>query len=109
MPGWLVAVDGKLTVALDITLSEELKEEGIARELVNRIQNLRKESGLELTDRISVKVGSNPLIEEALKNNMNYLQSEVLADSVDFLGEGNEAQTMFELEEGNVQISIDKK
>jgi len=84
IPGWLVNSEGGLTVALDITLSEELKAEGIARELVNRVQNLRKDSGLEVTDRILLKVDTNEEIRKAIEANASYVCNEVLANDVVF-------------------------
>jgi isoleucyl-tRNA synthetase len=86
IPGWLVATEGGLTVALDITLTEELKAEGIARELINRVQNLRKDSGLEVTDRITLKVETSEAIREAIKANMDYVCNEVLANGIEFGG-----------------------
>ena len=85
IPGWLVASEGKVTVALDITISEELRNEGIARELVNRIQNLRKDSGLEVTDRINVSIMHHDAVTPAVKNNLRYICTEILADSFDVL------------------------
>jgi isoleucyl-tRNA synthetase len=82
IPGWLVANDGKLTVALDVTVTDELREEGIAREFVNRIQNLRKDSGLEVTDKININIGKHPDINKAIKNNEDYILSQTLAKSV---------------------------
>ena len=82
IPGWLITTEGNLTVALDVTISKELKEEGFAREFVNRIQNLRKESGLEITDRIDLKIKSNEIINEAVEKNLEYICSETLADSL---------------------------
>ena len=79
MPGWLVANDGQLTIALDIELTQELREEGIARELINRIQNLRKSSGLEVTDRIRVTLSSQPDIDAAVQHFHDYIASQVLA------------------------------
>jgi isoleucyl-tRNA synthetase len=84
IPGWLVATEGGLTVALDITLSEELKAEGIARELINRVQNLRKDTGLEVTDRILLKVETTEFIQEAILANMEYVCNEVLANGIEF-------------------------
>ena len=83
IPGWQVANDNTLTVALDITLSEELKAEGMARELVNRIQNLRKEKGFELTDRIAIRLESNEKILPAIDRFKNYITSETLALGLD--------------------------
>lgn len=82
--GWQVASQDNLTVALDIQISQSLKEEGIAREFVNRIQNLRKEIGLEVTDRINVRLTENIEIQSAINNNLSYICSEILADSLEF-------------------------
>ncbi len=83
--GWLVASEGALTVALDVTISEGLREEGIARELVNRIQNLRKDSGFEVTDRISVKLQKHEEITKAVKTNLEYIKAETLTDSLEIV------------------------
>ncbi len=106
IPGWLVLSDRGITVALDIQISEELKAEGIARELVNRIQNIRKDSGLEVTDRITISIENHPFIEEAVKRNFDYICAETLADNLNFeqkdqLTEGE----VVEIEEG-VSISV---
>jgi isoleucyl-tRNA synthetase len=79
IPGWKVANDGALTVALDVTISDSLRGEGVAREFVNRIQNIRKESGLEVTDKISVKILSNDIYNEAIETNSEYIRAQVLA------------------------------
>jgi isoleucyl-tRNA synthetase len=84
IPGWLVANANGITVALDITLTDELKNEGIARELVNRIQNIRKDSGFEVTDRIKVYLQNNEALEEAIKANEEYIKSETLTDELIF-------------------------
>ncbi len=81
--GWLVAGSGNLTVALDITITEELRDEGIARELVNRIQNLRKDSGFEVTDKIEIIIENNDLIGNAIKNNATYIKTETLATTLE--------------------------
>ena len=78
IPGWKVANSGQITVALDVTLSDSLKEEGLARELVNRIQNLRKDSGLDVTDKILVKIQQNDALDTAIQNNLNYICAETL-------------------------------
>ncbi|MEZ4855189.1 MAG: isoleucine--tRNA ligase [Gelidibacter sp.] len=83
--GWLVASSGTLTVALDVTLTEDLKREGIARELVNRIQNLRKDSGFELTDRIVVQFQKDEQIINAINKNLEYIKTETLTDEVEIL------------------------
>lgn len=78
IPGWKVANSGQITVALDITLTSALKEEGLARELVNRIQNMRKDSGLDVTDKILVKIQQNEALDSAIQNNLNYICAETL-------------------------------
>ncbi|PQJ31741.1 isoleucine--tRNA ligase [Nonlabens arenilitoris] len=80
--GWLVANQSGITVALDVTISPELKKEGISRELVNRIQNIRKDSGLEVTDRINIVVQSHHEIDDAVKSNEQYIMDETLADDL---------------------------
>ena len=95
IPGWLVANANGITVALDITLTEELKEEGIARELVNRIQNIRKDSGFEVTDKIKVALQRNGALEQAIRNNENYVCSETLTEALiftDMLDKGTEIE-----------------
>ena len=87
IPGWKVANQGPLTVALDVTITPELKEEGYARELVNRIQNLRKETNFEVTDKIIVKVSGENYLNDVLKNNSEYISSQVLASSLEFVPE----------------------
>jgi isoleucyl-tRNA synthetase len=82
MPGWLVASEGKLTVALDITITDELRREGVARELVNRIQNIRKESGFEVTDKIRVEIESNDLTAPAVESFAQYIAQQTLAVDV---------------------------
>jgi isoleucyl-tRNA synthetase len=85
IPGWLVSVDGKLTVALDITITEKLRQEGIAREFINRIQNIRKETGLEVTDRINIKIQKHELINNAVTNFKEYIASQTLANSIELV------------------------
>lgn len=91
--GWLVANNGPLTVALDVNISPELKSEGIARELVNRIQNVRKDSGFEVTDKVSVTIQKAPELEAAVAANLDYIKTETLTASLEFsddLKEGTE-------------------
>ncbi|WP_445718437.1 isoleucine--tRNA ligase [Flavobacterium sp.] len=83
--GWLVANSNGITVALDITISDELRKEGIARELINRIQNIRKDSGFEVTDKIVVKMENNPQVEEAVLANETYIKSETLTETLIFV------------------------
>jgi isoleucyl-tRNA synthetase len=105
LPGWLVAVDGRLTVALDVNLTEELKQEGLARELVNRIQNLRKDSGLEVTDKIHVQILSHEQLVSAVRNNFNYICSETLASSLELVAQMNHMNAVtVEVEEGLTTI-----
>ena len=82
IPGWLVSNEGNLTVALDITLSEELHNEGMARELINRIQNIRKEAGLEITDRINITLSPIESVKKAVEQFGEYISTQVLADSI---------------------------
>jgi isoleucyl-tRNA synthetase len=91
--GWLVANEGALTVALDVTINEELREEGIARELVNRIQNLRKDSGFDVTDRIDVQIQNDTKVAAAIASNQAYIKSETLTEDLkimDTLNDGIE-------------------
>jgi isoleucyl-tRNA synthetase len=106
IPGWLVANEGKLTVALDITVTEELKKEGIARELVNRIQNIRKSSGFEITDKINVTIQSDERIDEAVKEYNQYIANQVLANNVVLtdLTEGTE----LDLDDFNIFVKVEK-
>jgi isoleucyl-tRNA synthetase len=87
IPGWLVASDKGITVALDITLTPELIEEGIAREMINRIQNIRKDSGLEVTDKIEVEILKNDVLEKAIKANEEYIKLETLTKNIKFVEE----------------------
>jgi isoleucyl-tRNA synthetase len=108
IPGWLVASEGGLTVALDSTISDALRQEGIARELVNRVQNLRKDSGLEVTDRISLTLDSSAEIRAAIAENQDYVCNEVLATSISFGELGADAQVIDLVEEGDAKIGLVK-
>jgi isoleucyl-tRNA synthetase len=110
IPGWKVVNHGNLTVSLDITLTEALIQEGISRELVNRIQNIRKDKGFELTDRIHVKIERNDNIVSALESNMNYICNETLCDKIEFLQLTEMINPLsVELEEGMlIGMMIDK-
>ncbi len=79
IPGWQVANEGKLTVALDITVSDDLRYEGIAREFVNRIQNIRKENGFDVTDKITVLIEDHEFVHEAVTRHASYIASQTLA------------------------------
>lgn len=106
IPGWLVANEGRLTVALDVTLTTELKEEGIARELVNRIQNLRKAKEFEITDRIKVSLSSHAAFDDAILRNAQYVKNQVLADEVSIVDAQLEDE--IEIDEEKLTISIIK-
>ena len=84
IPGCIVATNNGLTVALDITLSDGLREEGLAREFINRIQNLRKDSGFKVTDKVKIQVEKNDSLTAAIKNNFTYICDETLAVQLDF-------------------------
>ena len=105
--GWLVANSNGITVALDITISEELKNEGIARELVNRIQNIRKDSGFEVTDKIKVKIKRDGNLEEAVLKNEDYIKSETLTDDLVF-ADALENGTEIEFDDIKTMILISK-
>ena len=112
MPGWLVASEGALTIALDIEVSEELLNEGVARELVNRIQNIRKDSGFDVTDKVSVVIfateGEREKIEAALASFGEYLKGQTLALDVAVRGldEAPEGAVQVEWNEADVRISV---
>ena len=109
VPGFLVANEGGITVALDIEISNELAEEGFAREFVNRIQNYRKELGLNVTDKINIYIKSNEEINQALNNNLNYICSETLAKSLDFVEEVSGSSVELDLGNGAItKFSITK-
>ena len=108
IPGWSVASKGALTVALDITLSEALKQEGEAREFVNRIQNIRKESGFELTDRIFVSVQENSTMQISIIKYNDYICREILADKIDWLPLINNG-ILIEVNEIKLNVIVNKK
>lgn len=108
IPGWLVSTEGPLTVALDITINETLRAEGIARELVNRVQNLRKDSGLEITDRILLKVDTNDLIQQAINANKEYVCNEILANEIVFEALEGDALTTDLEAEGDAKVALVK-
>ena len=106
--GWLVASAGPITVALDIQINRQLKEEGIAREMVSRIQNLRKDAGFEVTDRIDLKIQKDGKIEEALMRNVQYVKSETLTEELDFEDQLEEG-TPVEFDEIQTKLLIVKR
>ncbi|HEV8272809.1 MAG TPA: isoleucine--tRNA ligase, partial [Chitinophagaceae bacterium] len=103
IPGWLVASKGQLTVALDVTISEELEHEGNAREFVNRIQKIRKDSGFELTDRIEVGVMAENGLKNSLAQFKDYICAEILADKLEFLTDNNSG---IEIEVNDIQLKV---
>lgn len=106
IPGWLVGNEGRLTVALDVTITEDLRKEGFARELVNRIQNLRKAKDFDITDRISILISSHEYIDEAVKNNAAYIKNQVLADEIQIVEK--QLDDKIELDDVYLTISIKK-
>ena len=110
MPGWLVASEGKLTVALDITVTDELRREGVARELINRIQNLRKDSGLEVTDKIAVEVEALDELSESLAEFGDYVAQQVLAVEIKVVAEpAGEFATTTDLDEKPLRIALSRR
>jgi isoleucyl-tRNA synthetase len=107
IPGWLVANEGRLTVALDITVTDELRKEGIARELVNRIQNLRKSKDFDITDRIAVRVSSNPSFDRAITDFGDYIRAQVLADSIEIVAQPLEDE--IEIDDEKLTIEVRKQ
>ena len=114
MPGWLVATEGSMTIALDVTITEALKQEGVARELINRIQNLRKGSGFEVTDKVDVKIfADGEYFEEitaSLANFADYVGAQTLALSVEAaqLDQAGEAPEV-EWNEGTIRIAVSRR
>ena len=112
MPGWLVATEGQLTIALDIQISEELKREGVARELINRIQNLRKDSGFEVTDKIGVAIFADGAayddIAAALEGYKDYVAAQTLALSVTLGKDAPEGAADVEWDEGSVKMVLSR-
>ncbi|MBQ7571267.1 MAG: isoleucine--tRNA ligase [Bacteroidaceae bacterium] len=105
IPGWTVANEGALTVALDITITDELRNEGVARELVKRIQNLRKESGFEITDRIDIQLEHHPETDRAVDMFRDYISAQVLANSITLVDKVDDA-TELDFEDYKVNINI---
>jgi len=108
IPGMLVASEGSYTVAMDITISDELKQEGIAREIVNRVQNFRKEAGFEVTDRISIQIESSDAITEAIKLNSEFICNEVLANGITFGPLGDSALSTDIEEESDTKVLLER-
>ena len=106
IPGWLVANEGNLTVALEVELTEALIQEGMARELINRVQNIRKESGFEITDRINITLESHDVMNKAVEAFGDYIKAQVLADSIT-IADNNGVESEFD--EFNLHILVEKK
>ena len=108
IPGWLVANEGRLTVALDITVTEDLRKEGLARELVNRIQNLRKSSGFDITDKIHVSILSCEEMDEAIYDYKDYIANQVLAESIEIMDNAISDATELDFEDFKLSVKIEK-
>ena len=108
IPGWLVANEGKLTVALEVTVTEELSREGIARELVNRIQNIRKSSGFEITDKIKITLSKNPQTDDAVNEYNDYIRNQVLGTSLT-LADNVENGTELNFDDFSLYVSVVKE
>ena len=107
IPGWLVANEGKLTVALEVTITEELRREGIARELVNRIQNIRKSSGFEITDKIKITISKNTQTDDAVNEYNTYICNQVLGTSLELVDEVKDG-TMLEFDDFSLFVNVIK-
>ncbi len=107
IPGWTVTSDGKTTVALDLTLTDELKSEGIAREFINRVQNLRKEKDFDLTDRIIISLEENAPFIDDIKKNEEYISSEVLSNKIEIVSSLSNFNEI-EIDEVNFKINVEK-
>ena len=108
IPGWLVANEGRLTVALDITVTDDLRKEGLAREFVNRIQNLRKSSGFDITDKIQIQVLSQEEMDEVIDEYRTYISNQVLAVSIEILDEAISDAVDFDFERFKLSVKIEK-
>lgn len=108
IPGWLVANEGRLTVALDITVTDDLKKEGLARELVNRIQNIRKSNGFDITDKVNIRIASTPDSDAAIQAYKEYISNQVLANSIEITSDPIENATSLDLEEFTLDIAVVK-
>ena len=107
IPGWTVTSDGKTTVALDLTLTDELKSEGIAREFINRVQNLRRDKDFDLTDRIHISLEENPPFMEDIKKNEEYISAEVLSNKIEIVSSLSNFNEI-EIDEVNFKVNVEK-
>ena len=108
IPGWLVANEGRLTVALDITITDDLKKEGLARELVNRVQNLRKSSGFDITDKVNITVASSAEMDDAIRAYKDYIATQVLANSIEIVPAPVEDATVLDFEDFTLAVKVVK-
>lgn len=108
IPGWSVATKGNITVALDITITDDLRSEGDAREFINRIQNLRKDKDFELTDRLSVYIVENEKLRKSLNQFKSYICAEILADSIDWVPEIHDGINI-DINDTPLKINVIKK
>ena len=108
IPGWLVANEGRLTVALDITVTEELRKEGLARELVNRVQNIRKSSGFDITDKVNITILSNEAIDAAVVEYKEYISNQVLAASIEIADEAVSDAVELDFEDFKLLVKVEK-
>ena len=108
IPGWLVANEGRLTVALDITITDDLKKEGLARELVNRVQNLRKSSGFDITDKVNITVASSAEMDAAITEYKEYIANQVLANSIEIANAPIADATTLDFEDFKLDVKVVK-
>jgi isoleucyl-tRNA synthetase len=109
IPGWLIASQGALTIALDVTITEDLRQEGIARDIVNKIQGLRKDSGLEVTDQINILIEKQAETEEAINNNISYICSETLAKNLKLVDSEMSEGELVELSDSlSMKVKVEK-
>ena len=108
IPGWLVANEGRLTVALDITITDDLKKEGLARELVNRVQNLRKSSGFDITDKVNITVASSAEMDDAIMEYKEYISNQVLANSIEITNGPIAEATTLDFEDFKLDVKVVK-
>ena len=106
IPGWQVASEGRLTVALDVTLTDQLKEEGLAREFINRMQNLRKENGFEVTDRIDIQLVGHEMACAAIVHNKAYICAEILAESLEIVDRLDSTESVEVEVDDSIQLSV---
>ena len=109
VPGWLVATDGKYTIALDVTITDELKQEGFARELINKVQNYRKEQNFEVTDKILMSISTEDELKQAIEKFSDYISSQTLTEKIDFVENTDAGFVEFDINGVKAYIKIEKK